>query len=73
MNNEQKQKILNLVGTIITAILAIIAIVLGITSCTSTRTITNVATYTSKGDTTQIIQTKTTEVINLQKQNDVWK
>lgn len=73
LTKEQITKIGESLCTIVMAIIAIICILLGVTSCTTTRTITNTSQYHTKGDTTTIIQTKTTEIINLQKTQDLWK
>lgn len=49
------------------AIMALL-IVIYCTSCNVTRVITNQSEYTQKGDTTVLIQTKTTETYNAKKQ-----
>lgn len=75
-NNINWKKLTEYVCEAITAIMAIVALVMGasvMNSCSIKRVITNTANYTTKGDTTTIIQTKTTEVYNLKKENESWK
>lgn len=51
-----------------TALVALLAAVLGLTSCNVTRTITTQSSSIQKGDTSIVIQTKTTESYNAKKQ-----
>lgn len=66
LTNKQK-KILKAISYIAVGTAMVIACLLGAESCTATRCITNQAQYFQKGDTTVIIQTKTTETYNAKK------
>lgn len=68
LTNKQK-KILKAISYIAIGTAMIIACLLGTESCTATRTIVNQAQYIQRGDTTFIIQTKTTENYNAKKSN----
>ena len=57
--DAQKRK--RIVETIVTALLTCAAIAFGATSCNVVRTITNKSEYYQRGDTSVMIQTKTTE------------
>ena len=62
-----KQKIYKMVVTIVTALLTCLAIAFGLTSCNVVRTITNRSEFYQKGDTSIMIQTKTTESYDAKK------
>lgn len=49
------------------AALTIIAAAIGLTSCNVTRVVTNESQYFQKGDTSVVIQTKTTETYDASK------
>lgn len=61
MEKEKKQKLGKILYTLATAIAAAIAIAFGLSSCQVQRTITTSAESYQRGDTSVIIQTKTTE------------
>ena len=56
-----KQKLYKIIVTIATALVTCAAIALGLTSCNVVRTITNKSEFYQRGDTSVMIQTKTTE------------
>ena len=56
-----KQQIYKIVATAVTAVLTCLAIALGLQSCNVTRTITTTSSSVKRGDTTVIIQSKTSE------------
>ncbi len=56
-----KNQIYKICATLATAIVTCVAIGLGLTSCNVVRTITNKSEYYQRGDTSVMIQTKTTE------------
>ena len=56
-----KNQIYKICVTLATAIVTCVAIGLGLTSCNVVRTITNKSEYYQRGDTSVMIQTKTTE------------
>ncbi len=56
-----KQQIYKIVATAVTALLTCLAIALGLQSCNVVRTITNKSEFYQRGDTSVMIQTKTTE------------
>ena len=56
-----KQQIYKIVVTAVTALLTCLAIALGLQSCNVVRTITNKSEFYQRGDTSVMIQTKTTE------------
>ena len=62
-----KQKIYKMVVTIVTALLTCLAIAFGLTSFNVVRTITNRSEFYQKGDTSIMIQTKTTESYDAKK------
>lgn len=62
-----KQKIYKMVVTIVTALLTCLAIAFGLNSCNVVRTITNRSEFYQKGDTSIMIQTKTTESYDAKK------
>lgn len=66
MTPEQKQ-ILKVIIAVIVAALSALAAALGLSSCNVTRTITNESQYFQRGDTTVMIQTKTTETYDASK------
>lgn len=61
MEKEKKEKLGKILYTLATAIAAAIAIAFGLSSCQVQRTITTSAESYQRGDTSVIIQTKTTE------------
>ena len=56
-----KNQIYKIYVPLATAIVTCVAIGLGLTSCNVVRTITNKSEYYQRGDTSVMIQTKTTE------------
>ncbi len=56
-----KQQIYKIVATAVTALLTCLAIALGLQSCNVVRTITNKSEFYQRGDTSVMIQTRTTE------------
>ena len=56
-----KNQIYKICVTLATAIVTCVAIGLGLQSCNVVRTITNKSEYYQRGDTSVMIQTKTTE------------
>ena len=56
-----KKQILKLIVSVLIAALTALAASLGLSSCNVVRTITNRSEYYQKGDTSVMIQTKTTE------------
>lgn len=56
-----KNQIYKICVTLATAIVTCVAIALGLQSCNVVRTITNKSEYYQRGDTSVMIQTKTTE------------
>ena len=56
-----KEQIYKIVATAVTALLTCLAIALGLTSCNVTRTVTTKSECWQRGDTSVVIQTKTTE------------
>ena len=56
-----KNQIHKICVTLATAIVTCVAIGLGLTSCNVVRTITNKSEFYQRGDTSVVIQTKTTE------------
>ena len=57
----KKKKIIKIIVTVAIAALTALAGCLGLTSCNVVRTITNKSEYYQRGDTSVMIQTKTTE------------
>jgi len=58
MNNQQ---IIRIVISVLIAALTALGAALGLSSCNVVRTITNKSEYYQRGDTSVVIQTKTTE------------
>ena len=56
-----KQKILKIVISVLIAALTALGAAMGLTSCNVVRTITNKSEFYQRGDTSVMIQTKTTE------------
>lgn len=69
MTTEQKKTLIKWALGVVTSLCAALAVVFGLNSCNVTRVITNEAKSVQKGDTTIIIQTKTTESYNASKNN----
>lgn len=61
---EEQKKIARIIVAVLVAALGALASALGLTSCNLTRTITTTSQYCQRGDTTMIIQTKTTEIVD---------
>ena len=59
--NEKTKFILKVVISVLIAALSALAAGLGLTSCNVPRVVTNESQYYQKGDTSVVIQTKTTE------------
>jgi len=62
-----KKKIIKIIVTVAIAALTALAGCLGLTSCNVVRTITNKSEYYQRGDTSVMIQTKTTESYDAKK------
>ncbi len=62
-----KQKILKIVVSVLIAALTALGAAIGLNSCNVVRTITNRSEYYQKGDTSVMIQTKTTESYDAKK------
>ena len=62
-----KQKILKIVISVLIAALTALAAGMGLTSCNVVRTITNRSEFYQRGDTSVMIQTKTTESYDAKK------
>lgn len=56
-----KKKLIRIIVAALTAALCAVASMLGLTACNVTRTITTTSTAYQRGDTSVVIQTKTTE------------
>ena len=67
LTETQKQHIFNAIKYLALAIATAIAMALGLTSCNVTRTITTESRSLTRGDTAIIIQTKTIESYNAEK------
>ena len=67
LSDTQKQRIFNAIKYLALAIATAIAMALGLTSCNVTRTITTESRSLTRGDTAIIIQTKTIESYNAEK------
>lgn len=67
LTNTQKQRLLKAIKYLALAIATAIAMALCLTSCNVTRTITTESKSLTRGDTAVIIQTKTIESYNAQK------
>lgn len=58
---EQTKFILKIIVSVLIAALTALGASLGLTSCNVTRVVTNQSEFFQKGDTSVVIQTKTTE------------
>ena len=67
LTETQKQRIFNAIKYLALAIATAIAMALGLTACNVTRTITTESRSLTRGDTAIIIQTKTIESYNAEK------
>ena len=67
LSDIQKQRLMNAIKYLAVAIATAIAMALGLTSCNVTRTITTESRSLTHGDTAIIIQSKTIESYNAQK------
>ena len=56
-----KKQILNIVVSVLIAALTALGAAIGLNSCNVVRTVTNKSEYYQRGDTSVVIQTKTTE------------
>ena len=56
-----KAKIIKIIGSVLIAALTALGAAIGLNSCNVVRTITNKSEYYQRGDTSVMIQTKTTE------------
>lgn len=65
--SEKTKKILKVVISVLIAALSALAAGLGLTSCNVTRVVSNESQYYQKGDTSVVIQTKTTETYDASK------
>lgn len=69
MDKNTKNLIARAIVAALLAGLGIIAAGLGLQSCNVTRVITNESSYLQRGDTTVVINTKTTETYDASKKN----
>ena len=67
LTKEQKQRLMKAIKYLAVAIATAVAMALGLTSCNVTRTITTESRSLTRGDTDIIIQSKTIESYNAQK------
>ena len=67
LNETQKLRLVKAIKYLAAAVATAIAIALGLTSCNVTRTITTESRSLTRGDTAIIIQSKTIESYNAQK------
>lgn len=67
LTETQKQRLIKAIKYLALAIATAIAMALGLTSCNVTRTITTESRSLTRGDTAIIIQTKTIESYNAEK------
>jgi len=67
LTEQQKQRLVGAIKYLAVAIATAIAMAMGLTSCNVTRTITTESRSLTKGDTAIIIQSKTIESYNAQK------
>ena len=67
LTDIQKQRLIKAIKYLAAAVATAIAIALGLTSCNVTRTITTESRSLTRGDTAIIIQSKTIESYNAQK------
>ena len=65
--NEKTKLILKVTISVLIAALTALAAGLGLTSCNVTRVVTNESQYFQRGDTSIVIQTKTTETYDASK------
>lgn len=65
--SEKTKKILKVVISVLIAALSALAAGLGLTSCNVTRVVSNESKYYQRGDTSVVIQTKTTETYDASK------
>lgn len=65
--SEKTKFIIKVVISVLIAALTALAASLGLTSCNVTRVVTNESQYYQKGDTSVVIQTKTTETYDAKK------
>lgn len=65
--SDRAKKILKVVIAVVVAALTALGAALGLTSCNVTRVITNESQYFQRGDTSIVIQTKTTETYDASK------
>lgn len=65
--SEKTKKILKVVISVLIAALSALAAGLGLTSCNVTRVVSNESQYFQRGDTSVVIQTKTTETYDASK------
>ena len=61
LNVMNKQKILKIIVSVLIAALTALGAAIGLNSCNVVRTITNKSEFYQRGDTSVMIQTKTTE------------
>ena len=62
-----KQQIIKIIVSVLIAALTALGAALGLNSCNVVRTITNKSEYYQRGDTSVVIQTKTTESYDAKK------
>lgn len=67
MKTEQKQTLVKWGVSILTITATTLAALFGLSSCNVTRTMTSESQYLQRGDTSIIIQTKTTEIYDATK------
>lgn len=65
--SEKAKFIIKVIITVVIAALSALGAALGLTSCNVTRVISNESKYFQKGDTSVVIQTKTTETYDASK------
>lgn len=65
--SDKAKFIMKVVISVLIAALSALAAGLGLTSCNVTRVVTNESQYYQKGDTSVVIQTKTTETYDASK------
>ena len=65
--SEKTKFIVKVIITVVIAALSALGAALGLTSCNVTRVISNESKYFQKGDTSVVIQTKTTETYDASK------
>lgn len=67
MTTQQKQTLVKWIISVLTITAASLAALFGLQSCNVTRTVTTQSNYFQRGDTSIVIQTKTTEVYDASK------